>query len=131
MTTPKYYYAVFGEPNPPEKDEVESGIYHPDPHQAPFLVKPGDLLLLYCAGKYEAHPMEVPGIGVALRIDDVVVEYRYLPFAKPIPRDQLIKCLEKPDLANFCLIYLKPFWMHEISRNSFVAAVGNASIVWP
>lgn len=31
MTSPKYFFAMFGDPRPPEKDSIESGIYHPDP----------------------------------------------------------------------------------------------------
>src|SRR3989442_651688 len=75
IATPKYHYFVVGDPDPPEMDEVESGIYHPKA-RPPFPVGLGDLLLLYCTGSYAAHPMEVPGIGVATRIDHSVVEYR-------------------------------------------------------
>jgi hypothetical protein len=40
MHSPNYFFALFGEPNPPEKDRVESGSYHPHPKAAPFPTKP-------------------------------------------------------------------------------------------
>jgi len=30
MDSPRYFFAMFGEPNPLDKDTVESGLYHPD-----------------------------------------------------------------------------------------------------
>ncbi len=51
MNAPKHHIAAFGDPKPPEKDAIESGIYHPDMRFAPFRTEPGDLLLLYCIGR--------------------------------------------------------------------------------
>lgn len=46
LDLPKYFISVLGDPKPPHKDTVESGVYHPDPKYAPFLPEPGDILLL-------------------------------------------------------------------------------------
>ncbi len=47
MRNLKYFFAMFGDPTPPLKDTVESGVYHPDSKYAPFPPNVGDVLLLY------------------------------------------------------------------------------------
>ena len=91
MFSPTYFFALFGDPNPPEKDTIESGLYHPHPDTAPFPTKPGDVLLLYCAASYQKYPLQIPGIGVILKLDEKVINYRYLPFAEPIPKYRIDK----------------------------------------
>jgi hypothetical protein len=49
LTQPRYFEAVFGDPQPPHKDVVESGAYHPNAEDAPFPVAPGDVMLLRVA----------------------------------------------------------------------------------
>ena len=77
MPSPRYFFAMFGDPHPPEHDTVESGIYHPDAAFAPFPVVVGDVLLLYCTGGYAEFAMTVPGIGIAIHVDNEVIKYNY------------------------------------------------------
>lgn len=76
MSSPHYFFAMFGEPISPDKDIVESGVYHPDLKSAPFPTQPGDILLLYCIENYTAHPMQVPGLGIVLHTDNTIICYR-------------------------------------------------------
>ncbi len=131
MASPRYFFAMFGDPKPPEKDEVESGIYHPDSRFAPFPTRAGDVLLLYCTENYGAHSMEVPGVGVVLRVDRQVVEYRYLPFAAPVPKSKLDTCFSSADLDKFSNRRFSNFWLFEISRASFAATLESTTIAWP
>jgi len=131
MTPPNYFFALFGDPRPPEKDTVESGIYHPDPKFAPFPTKPGDILLLYCAKSYLDHPMEVPGLGIVFHTDDQTVNYRYLPFVEAIPKSKIDQAFEPDDIDKFRKIWLPAFWLFEISKESFVRTVGEQRILWP
>lgn len=131
MADPRYFFAMFGQPIPPDKDTIESGVYHPDSRLAPFPVRPGDMLLLYCTDKYTGHAMKVPGIGVATRIDNVVVEYRYLPLNQPIPKTRLEQVFAPHDLDKFKNRRFAAFWLFELSRESFVATVAQSLIEWP
>jgi hypothetical protein len=70
LTHPRYFVAVFGDPQPPHKDVVESGVYYPNAKYAPFPVEPGDVMLPYCTGSYAQHQIEVPGLGVVLSTDN-------------------------------------------------------------
>jgi hypothetical protein len=97
MNTPKYHIAVFGDPKPPDKDAIESGIYHPDMKFAPFRTDPGDFLLLYCTGSYADHAMSVPGIGVVLKTVGTEIWYRYLPLREVASKYELDAKLERAD----------------------------------
>jgi len=131
MRSPRYLFATFGDPAPPEKDRVESGIYHPDPKTAPFPAEPGDILLLYCTGGYAEHSMEVPGLGVVLHRTDEIISYRYLPLSKPISKDKIEACFLPDDITKFNNRRFRAFWLFEISRDSFAATVGIPAISWP
>ena len=131
MSSPKYFFAMFGNPKPPEKDTVESGIYHPDPKHAPFPTKPGDVLLLYCTSSYSKHPMQAPGIGIVLHTDDEIVYYRYLPLSRPIPKERIEHEFQPDDADKFKNRRFSGFWLFEISRESFARAVGDQAIAWP
>ncbi len=132
MPSPRYFFAMFGDPKPPKKDRVESGIYHPNRKTAPFPTQPGDLLLLYCTENYAEHPMQVPGLGVVLHKTDEIVSYRYLPLSKPIPKAKIeASFLSKEDSTKFRNRRFNIFWLFEISRASFVATVGIPDIAWP
>ena len=122
---------MFGDPKPPEKDTVESGIYHPDPKTAPFPTRPGDLLLLYCTDGYHEHSMQIPGIGVVLYTTNEIIGYRYLPLSKPIPKDRIGKHFLQADLEKFKNRRFSTFWLFEIAHASFVATVGISDIAWP
>jgi hypothetical protein len=131
MKSPNYFLAIFGDPKPPEKDTVESGIYHPDPRHAPFGTNPGDVLLLYCTGGYAEHPMRAPGLGVVLQSDDESVQYRYLPLVEPISKERIEQEFEPSDADKFRNRRFAGFWLFEISRGSFARAVGDKTIKWP
>jgi hypothetical protein len=74
--------------------------------------------------------MEVPGLGVVLSTDNQSVTYRWLPFAKPIPKGTIDKEFEPDDGKNFSLIRFDHFWLFEISHRSFLRAVGVRTINW-
>jgi len=131
MVSPKYFVAVFGKPDPPEKDTVESGVHHPNPGSSPFPTQPGDIMLPYCAGSYPGCEKRVPGVGIVLASDSKVVRYRYLPFARPVPRSILLEAFEADDLRKMGNMRFKAFWLFEISKESFVRSVGERRIDWP
>jgi len=129
MHEPKYHIAVFGEPNPPEKDTIESGIYHLK--SIPFGTDPGDLLLLYCTDNYPGHRMSVPGIGVVLKTEDSKVVYRYLPFNVAVSKYELDEKLEPTDKKKLSNIRFSTHWLFKISRQSFTNIVANREVLWP
>lgn len=131
MSSPKYFLAVFGDPTPPEKDTVESGIYHPDPRYAPFPTKRGDIVLLYCTGSYSKYPMQAPGLGIVLHTNDEIVQYRYLPLSQPILKDRIERKFQPSDAEKFGNRRFSSFWLFEILRESFVGALGDRALVWP
>ncbi len=131
MNIPHYFLAVFGDPNRPQKDVVESGTYRPATNSEENGPEPGDIMLLYCTGGYQGHEMEVPGIGLVLSVRQAAVTYRYLPFSAPIAKAGLDRSFEAEDLGNFQKIRLSSFWLFEISRKSFARAVENCGILWP
>ena len=130
MNDPSYYVAVFGEPEPPGKDKVDSGIHHPDENRSPFPTKPGDILLLYCTGSYIGHFMQVPGVGIVIETKSTSIHYRYLPFSKPISKDEIDANFDDDDKERFKLIRFSSHWLFEISRNSFTKTIGKRSIAW-
>ncbi len=125
MSDRRYYFAVFGDPHPPNKDLVESGIYHPDPSRAPFDARPGDVLVLYCTGAYLGHEKQVPGVGIVLGVDDALISYRYVPFSGPVRKPQIDKGLTPEDRQKFGRIRFSTFWLFEISRESFEQVLGS------
>jgi len=131
MNTPKYYLSVFGDPNPPDKDTIESGIYHPSSQFAPFPTEPGDFLLLYCTAGYSEHPMKVPGIGVVLEATKTEIHYRYLPLTTTISRDELDRKFDPTDKKKLSNIRFSSHWLFEISRQSFSNAVADRQVLWP
>jgi len=131
MNAPRYYLSVFGDPKPPDKDAIESGIYHPDPKFAPFPTEPGDFLLLYCTAGYAEHAMCVPGIGVVLATNNSEIRYRFLPLTRKIPKSELETKLHPTDKKKFSNIRFSSHWLFEISRQSFVKAVADQGVLWP
>lgn len=131
MNAPKYYVTVFGDPKPPHKDTIESGIYHPDLKFAPFPTEPGDFLLLYCTMGYSEHPMKVPGIGVVLKITNSEIHYRYLPLTGTISKGELDDKLDPTDKRKLANIRFSSHWLFEISRQSFLDVVADRGVIWP
>ena len=131
MKAPKYYFSIFGDPKPPDKDTIESGTYHPNSKFAPFPTEPGNFLLLYCTAGYLGHSMEVPGIGVILKTTNTEIHYRYLPLTKTISKDELDRKLDPTDKKKLSNIRFSSHWLFEISRQSFLKAVGDRGVLWP
>jgi hypothetical protein len=119
MSSPRYFFAVFGDPKPPSKDTVESGIYHPDPKYAPFPARLGDLLLLYCTNGYAKYPKSSPGFGVVRRLDDLIIEYDYNAFRKPIPIKDIRNAFILDDKAKRINIRFSSHWLFELNKQSF------------
>lgn len=131
MNAPKYYLAVFGDPRPPDKDTIQSGVYHPHPKFAPFPTEPGDFLLLYCTAGYTEYARRVPGLGVVLETTDSEIRYRYLPLTKIILKDDLENKLDSTAKKKFSNIRFSSHWLFEISRQGFLNAVADRGILWP
>lgn len=129
MNKPRYFIAVFGDPQP-NKDPVDSGVYTPDPKYAPFPAKAGDVMLLYCTASYTAYPMQVPGIGVVLAVDRDHIEHRWIPFAQPIKKSIFGANLDPGDAAKMRDIRFSSRWLFEISQQSFSKTVGDQVTAW-
>ena len=128
MNHPSYFVAVFGDPGP-NKDAVESGVYMADSKYAPFPIVPGDVLLLYCTENYPAHSKQVPGYGVALKVDRERVEYRWQPFVNPIPKRTLDRMFDPEDAKRFGSIRFSSHWLFKISKESFTKTVSGRKIL--
>jgi hypothetical protein len=122
---------MFGDPTPPLKDAVESGVYHPDPKLAPFAPEVGDVLLAYCTGSYEKYPMRCPGIGIVLGKTDDHITYRYLPLKQPVYKDDFERSLNQDEQRKFQQKRFPVNWLFEISKSSFAKALADATIDWP
>jgi len=121
MSSPRYFFAIFGDPKPPSKDTVESGIYHPDPKYAPFKPIPGDILLLYSTNSYAEYPKSSPGFGVVRRLDDLIIEYDYNAFPKPIPIRDIRNAFRTDDEAKLGNIRYASHWLFELNKESCCA----------
>jgi hypothetical protein len=126
----KYFVAVFGDPQPPQKTAVESGEYAPDPKYAPFEAEPGDVMLLYCTSSYPRFSMQIPGIGIVLSADSEQILYRWLPFNDAIAKSQIDKSFEPTDVRKFGNVRFSSHWLFEISQVSFNQTVEGQSINW-
>lgn len=130
MNNPRYFVAVFGDPEPEGKNVVDSGIYDPDPRYAPFPTKPGDFLLLYCTERYPQRPKEISGIGIILTSDEKCITYRWLPFREPISKKIVDQAFETSDTEKFKNIWMASHWLFEISQTSFSKTVTSQLIDW-
>lgn len=75
--------------------------------------------------------MRAPGLGIVLRKDSEVIEYRYLPLTQPVAKYRIEREFQADDLAKFKNRRFAAFWLFEISRESFVGAIGGQAIAWP
>lgn len=128
MKEPAYYVAIFGNPDPPEKDTVESGRYHLGIRGTDIPGERGDIILLYCTGSYAEHFMSVPGIGVILTKHKESINYRYFPLSKPIPKDYIFRSFTDEDKKKFSNIRFDNFGMFKISKESFYNTTKNFSV---
>jgi len=124
MNEPRYFVLVFGDPEQ-NGDTVESGQYAAGDNYPPFTVEAGDLLLLYCTEGYSAYSKQVPGIGVAIRANPQLIEYRWIPFAQSIPRTSIANTFAPDDQEKMRQLRFNVRRAFEISRQSFVQTVAN------
>ena len=132
MSKPRYFIAVFGDPQP-DKMPVESGIYTAGPGYPSFTVSPGDVMLLYCTAAYLANSMEIAGLGIVLRIGHNVtefIEYRWIPFAKAISKVDIDRTFEPADRESMQHLGVKARRLFQITEQSFVSAVSDRMPAW-
>lgn len=125
---PKYFFAVFGEPD--DKPKVNGGYYPHRGYISSLGMMPGDVMLLYCSGFYAKHYMEAPGIGIVLNTTEECVYYQYFPVEPPVSWYTVKESLKNYSnrLQN---LSLKGNWLFEIDKTSFQNAVHGARIAWP
>jgi hypothetical protein len=131
MKKPTYYVAVFGKPEPPDKDTVDSGRYCLGIRGPDTPGERGDILLLYCTANYAENFMSVPGIGIVLTKTKDSIFYRYLPFASPISKEHIDKNFTDEDRNNLADMKFNTYWIFGISNESFSNATRGVSINWP
>ena len=131
MKKPTYYVAVFGKPEPPDKDTVDSGRYYLGIRGTATPGERGDILLLYSTTSYADNFMSVTGIGIVLTRTKESIFYRYLPFISPIPKDQIDKVFTDEDRIKFTNIGFNTYWLFDISHESFRNATRGLIIDWP
>jgi len=132
---PNYFFVLFGEKHA-SAHPVEGGVY-PDrkgwKRISNLGMAPGDVLLLYCGGKYPGHKKEAPGVGVVIDIetDDGVetIDYQFLPLDQAIPWNPIIKGLPAVT-AHQPLRYIGN-WVFQLSSASFSMALVGRQIKWP
>ena len=131
MKKPTFYVAVFGKPEPPDKDTADSGRYHLGIRGTDTPGERGDILLLYCAASDADNFMNAPGIGIVLTKTKDFIFYRYLPFTSPISKDQIDKTFTDEDRKKFTNIKFNTYWIFDISHESFRNATRGLLIDWP
>jgi hypothetical protein len=94
------------------------------------LLKAGDILLLYCTESYAAYPKQVPGIGVTIRADSDRIEYRWMPFIKPLGRELIEQAFELEDHKKMKELRFNTRRAFEISKRSFVKTVAEHPLLW-
>ena len=119
----KYFIALFGDPNRQNKTRVESGWYpsekgfHPNRQ-----VAPGDVLLLYCTGRYPINKQSIVGLGdVFSSTTSDGLRYQYSPIKPPISRAAVKDALAEEERQRFNLLYRSSNWLIEITEPSFRA----------
>lgn len=132
MRKPHYFVAVFGDPRP-DKDPVESGVYTAGPGYPPFPLTSGDVMLLYCTAEYIAHSMEIAGLGIVLRVsrkDTEFIEYRWIPFVKPISKSEIDRAFEPSDRDSMQHLGVKARRVFQVNEQSFFKAVSGRMPAW-
>jgi hypothetical protein len=131
MKEPKYFLAVFGKPELPDKDTVDSGRYYLGQRGTDTPGERGDLMLLYCTATDEEYFMSAPGIGIILTKTKEFIFYRYLPFSLPITKDHIEKTFAEDDANKLKSIRSNTYWLFDISNESFRKATSGVLINWP
>lgn len=131
MKNPSCYLAVFGKPEPPDKDTADSGRFALGIRGPDTPGERGDLLLLYCTASCAENFMSAPGIGIVLTKTKDSIFYRYLPFATPISKDHLDKTFTDEDRKTLTNMRFNTYWLFDISHESFSNATRGLLIDWP
>lgn len=131
MKKPTYYVAVFGKPEPPDRDTVDSGRFHLGIRGTDTPGERGDIILLYCTDGYAENIISVPGIGIVLTKNKDSIYYRYLPFSSPISKDQIDKTFTDEERKTLNSIRFNTYWLFDISNESFRNATRGVLINWP
>jgi len=131
MKEPTYYVAIFGKPEPPDKDTADSGRFFLGMRGTDTPGERGDILLPYSPSGHAENIMNAPGIGIVLTKTKEFIYYRFLPFLSPITKDQMDKEFTDEDREKLNGIRFNTYWLLGISRESFINATRGASIDWP
>jgi len=131
MKQPAYYFAVFGKPEPPDKDTPDSGRFFLGLRGADTPGERGDILLLYGPAGNGEGVMCSAGAGIVLTKTKDSIYYRYLPFSSPISKDRVESAFTEDDRNKLTGIRSNTYWIFGISRESFGNATRGVSIDWP
>jgi len=131
MKKPAYYLAVFGKPDPPDKDTVDSGRYYLGIRGTDTPGERGDIILLCCTSSYSEDTIIAPGIGIVLTKNKESIFYRYLPFSSPISKDKIDETFTGEDRKKLSSIKFNTYWLFDISSESFSNATRGVFINWP
>lgn len=131
MKEPRHFLAVFGKPEQPDKDTVDSGRFYLGQRGADTPGDRGDLMLLYCSATDEEYSMSAPGIGIILTKTKEFIFYRYLPFSLQITKDHIEKTFTGDDSSKLKSVKSNTYWLFDISDESFRKATSGVSIIWP
>ena len=129
MNEAKHFVIVFGDPEQ-NGDPVESGRYTAGEGYKPFTVSPGDMLLLYCTENYVAYSKQLAGIGIAIRVDTALIEYRWFPFTTPVPREQVEQAFEPDDREKMTQLRFNTRRVFMVSPKSFANTVSGQALTW-
>jgi len=128
---PAYYLAVFGKPEPPDKDTVDSGRYPLGIRGSDTPGDRGDILLLYCTAGNAENSMSAPGIGIVLTKNKESIFFRYLPFSSPVSKEKIDETFTAEDREKITGMGVNTYWVFDISPESFGNATRGVSIDWP
>lgn len=131
MKKPTYYVAVFGKPEPPDKDTVDSGRFYLGLRGVDTPGERGDVLLLYSAAGNEENMMIAAGAGIVLTKTKDSIYFRYLPFSSPVSKDRIDNAFTEEDRKKLTSISYNTYWLFDISRESFSNATKGVLINWP
>jgi hypothetical protein len=131
MKNPTYYLAVFGKPEPPDRDTVDSGRFFLGRRGADTPGERGDVMLLCCNAVDAEQGMCATGIGIILTKTKEFIFYRHLPFSSPISKDVLEGAFSTEDRNRFSDIRPNNYWIFDISGESFRSATRGVPIHWP
>src|SRR3990170_1421201 len=110
MKKPTYYVAVFGKPEPPDKDTVDSGRFYLGLRGTDTPGERGDIVLTKTKDS---------------------IYYRYLPFSSSISKDQLDNAFTEEDRNKLISIRSNTYWLFDIALESFSNATRGVLINWP